>query len=1316
MSAESSSEEIPELRDSTSQPQSQSHSYSMDRIRLESIEKRKQECSQIIKERKRKLSELYCVARLPFVPISLDQVQHIEEKLMAFLEKNDLENGHTFDISYLSKDKIFRKSLSPQHQIHNQNELHKSTTSSPGSPRSNSQSLEPAKKLRKIESPVESSPLLKAPIVDEKVLSKVTKAKSTSPSPVSIDVVDKTSKREDSSDSVTKDNHDVSIKDTETVPVSAKQEEEGEDLKHTETSTEVQNDVVSAHQTTQTQKQPQIEPSGNKPNHDTSFDINDTSILRPVHVMKIPNPNEPPSLSDIIAKYANDLPLKRADAPSARDLPYEDIDIKKLMIALMPEKKPHKVAEARSLTELYYQQQTLQLQKLLLRAHKTLNTQAFETALVEGKVSVLHSRIEELKRKNSWSLRQPRKFVDPFLKSGIKTHWDNLVSEAKWLATDYKEGRRYKLAQCVYIAQAVQDYWTYGNVCCIKRAPIVFLKDTESDEKMDVDQSSRTTENEKSEIDKIVSVDNANEDLQGVETMTVIDDNENLLNNENQTAEKTQGEVSKLDLPRQSTLEPIPQNDDGGFEKTQNLSEGKEMPDLTYPDELTKVPDRYHPFNIYADMDSFTSIEKSVINNIPFYSPFDAREPDHLVEKDLYGHVSAMLPPIDEEPPYEKILFRKIEDSDKRMHKTQNGLFGPYRRINILKPPRPPPISQLNIRIPTIWLPQDDKYLIKYVSEFSFNWDVISAHLSAKPTRSYTSNIERRTPWQCFERYIQLNDKFQFSDMRGMNAIDAKNWLEAAHQAQATTKRRISPLGVGIDSIQRGNKRLRWASMFEAMRKLMKKRESQQKPTPQPRKQNPDLKKSDTPTPEDLAKLKNDRDRALQESYAQQGRNQILNRGRVVTGQQTPTKVEPKLANALASPQQGNRPHDMMTSQSNVAIPTTPGGSQLTPEQVQRFLQMQKQRQIVQQQKAMQGNDHVSSSSINTHPNQKAPQLQMTGFNPQSNTVYNSPGGTNVYPAIAQSQRGSSSLNTSPQPQFNNIRDSSPAVPTPEQVLQNAKLGGSNAGSPTPSANVGRVDSPAGVKNSIKQKFQLSHQQVSSIISQIQAKHPNLEKSQVTQLAGTYISRLQQANQLQYEKQLQQLQQQQQQQKSQNNSPIPRQQGMLSAVNTPPQQSAQTSPSLLSPTPAAVGEKRSINSLTLDQLNQLIKNPKLTDSQRKQILVLRQKQIDAQQRLQLQMQVQTSSQQSQTPGRSDSNRVNTSSITTRFSPQPGSSSSNANLNFFPKNDASHVVNFASASSNGTGQSNSEDAAVADEFTDLRKIDELFGLNPDITDK
>ncbi|GME94038.1 unnamed protein product [Ambrosiozyma monospora] len=285
----------------------------------------------------------------------------------------------------------------------------------------------------------------------------------------------------------------------------------------------------------------------------------------------------------------------------------------------------------------------------------------------------------------------------------------------------------------------------------------------------------------------------------------------------------------------------------------------KELPEFTLEQFQKEKSDVVQPFKIHADLSQFTAVEKSVIDHIPTYEPFTAKEKDHVVERHLFSNISAMLPAFDEDAEWEKIIFKKQKESDKHGVPYQKSVFGSYRRFNILKPPMPPSIKNLELRIPTIWLPQDDKYLIRYVTDFSFNWSIISAHLSPKPTRSFTSNIERRTPWQCFERYIQLNDKFQFSDMRGIYAVAAKEWLEAAHKAQATTKRRISPLGVGVESIQRGHRRLRWGSMFDAMRKLMKKRENVPKPSQQTRKVNVEEKRQDTPTPEQLSALKYER-------------------------------------------------------------------------------------------------------------------------------------------------------------------------------------------------------------------------------------------------------------------------------------------------------------------------------------------------------------------------------------------------------------------------------------------------------------------------
>ncbi|KAG7914023.1 hypothetical protein KL927_005002 [Ogataea polymorpha] len=1120
-----------------------SASFSMDRIRLEAIESRRQECTKAINDRKRKLAELYCVSRLPLLPISNDQVLQIEDKLMAFLEKNDLENGHEFNIAILSHENQQRRLSPPQNQ----------------SATETSEIKEPATKRRKVE-------------------------------------------------------------------VQGSEQEPG--------LLEAQKKMQGA-------------------------------ALATREALSDPSRQEG-SLSSLIHSYEQVQPPRRSDEKSKRDLDYENLDLDQLMIMLMPELKPHKVPEARSLTELYYHQQTLQLPKLLLRAHKSLTTDSYETALVEGKISVLYSRMEELKRKHSWSLRQPKKFLDPFLATGKKTHWDYLLSEMKWLATDFKQERRFKMAQCHYIAQAFKEFWKYGKVCCVRRRPARLLTEKEIEERtmpkdLEPPKSSEAAEvPEKAEEPAEPTQDEGNKlddsATAQIESITVKPELEE--NSKTQVSEDNV-ETTKEGITSDST-EPA-QNTEASIEEQPSINPSLLLTfnDTVYSGEEYEQVKRHRediqPFKMYADLNQFNKTETAVIECLSTYAPFKETEKDHLIERCEYGHISSMLPPADEEPDWEKIVLKKKKETEKNSVPYQKGLFSPaYRRFNILKPPSPPSIKNLELRIPTIWLPQDDKYLIRYVTDFSFNWNIISAHLSAKPTRSYTSNIERRTPWQCFERYIQLNDKFQFSDMRGQYPMAAKEWLEAAHKVQISTKRRISPLGVGIESIQRGHRRLRWGSMFDAMRKLMKKRENVQKPSQQQRKNNIEEKRSDTPTPEQLSKLKFERDRAIQEAYAQGTGNGNFTRLRVppnarqlATGaakspfstdgqsnpgssaaaqaamngrRQLPNKMAPQTSaspEAQQAQMRANSPqvYQQQANQGGIPMPTGPGGAPL-PEQVQQLM-IQRQRQMMQQQQNNNSRQpsRPPSSSMSSPVSTPTPQqvLQSAGNSGSSPQAF-----SQVQLQPGQSPEQMPQMNIAP-PQGYQVQPMGSNASSPQDMHGNTQL----SQHPRPVSRVNFTTS-----------------QVSAIINQIQTQNPNLPKEQVTRLAVAYLANYQQ-NQNRIADQTAQ---------QPGKQPLAPSNGgaIAGQLNTPTKQ-GQTSQGT---PPAQAGQP-----LTPQQLAMLANNPNLTPQQRKQIQVLRQHQLQQQQRRQQQVQPQGDPQSpvSASPQSAPSNakKMNSSAITTRFSPQPG---------------------------------------------------------------
>jgi chromatin modification-related protein VID21 len=740
-----------------------------------------------------------------------------------------------------------------------------------------------------------------------------------------------------------------------------------------------------------------------------------------------------------------------------------DRDIADLDIMTMPEHYPTKPHVVSALAELYYLTQTLPLVKLIPSGHKTLMTENFELALLEGKIAVLYSRIEELKRQGKWSLRQPIKHREPIEGS---SHWRNVLAEGKWMATDFKELSKYKRACCWMMAQAVADYWTYGKeATCVKTRPPRERVDADGVGETISDAAASEAMRGREEEEEEERFDDAKAEASS-ETIDVLV----LLSNQSTRKEEQQAELALSD----AVVNPVPRQ-----RKRDNS-----------------------PFKLHVTLEELKKIDQSLVNSLPKFTAFDEPQPKKaLIQKTSASDapitaVSRLLYPLEQDDEWYKVILKESSSNTKHLKPVgppeyQKGLFGfqAHRRFNSLKPPKPPLIKNIEFRSPTIWLPQEDKHLIHYVAEFCFNWQLISEHLlsSAASLKRYESNIERRTPWQCFERYIQLNEKFQFSDMKGVYSYQAQQWLEQAHKAQLTTKRRISPLGVGNESIQRGHRRLRWASMFDAMRKAMKKRENAQAKTSTRRtnEYGPGATNSGAakrlsdkvPTPAELSQLKHERDKSIQEAYINQQSTRSRMMAAVAQGKQ-PLQGPPlqrQMAQRPAQPQGPGRapagpgatraapaganlgplgvpgvPQGMpervakapQGPSNEMKRPVSPGGTPYTTEQIQQLIQLQKQRRYMQQQQA------------------QAPDAQGGG--------------------ASLSQR--------------------PPLAAPSQ------------GAPSQMYQQGPRNAPPPPK---KPRIHFAPAQVSAIINLIQTKNPNLSKEQVTKLAATYLANLQQQQQQQ---------------------------------------------------------------------------------------------------------------------------------------------------------------------------------------------------------
>ncbi|CDS01131.1 hypothetical protein [Sporisorium scitamineum] len=86
------------------------------------------------------------------------------------------------------------------------------------------------------------------------------------------------------------------------------------------------------------------------------------------------------------------------------------------------------------------------------KADKCLMTSDWKVAFNEQRFVRAMARIEKLKAQGEWSFRQPKKQKGPVVR---KAHWDHLLEEMKWLQTDFREERRWKMAVAFHLAHEI---------------------------------------------------------------------------------------------------------------------------------------------------------------------------------------------------------------------------------------------------------------------------------------------------------------------------------------------------------------------------------------------------------------------------------------------------------------------------------------------------------------------------------------------------------------------------------------------------------------------------------------------------------------------------------------------------------------------------------------------------------------------------------------------------------------------------------------------------------------------------------------------
>ena len=436
------------------------------------------------------------------------------------------------------------------------------------------------------------------------------------------------------------------------------------------------------------------------------------------------------------------------------------------------------------------------LSALLRSAHKTLATSDHYTEIREKQDYRILSKVWEMQNTARWSLRQPERAVEP---RRPVSHWDILLGEMKWLRTDFREERKLKIAGAKFLAEACSAW--------IAALP---------HERRSLQMKVRPMP-----VRETPTSDSATPDLVQDGMSEVTDDDLPMVD-----ASPGSAPAAIFSLPPDVFV--------FGLNKSpvaQKLL--LELP-CYYPQK--DVQDAaLHVRDIEVDSawkTPLVPISKYARGKIVAHEVGPPRKKSRLEYKDdlandsrpEFEHPATSLAPVEEDVALFNPDNKHIRD---RIH--AGHAFRPPSEYQM------PTKEFFESRQPSQWTVAEDDELRKLVREYAYNWSLISSCLSSRSM--FSSGAERRTPWECFERWINLEGlpaemvKVPYFRTYNLRLQQAQRSYEAHHQsmiqkhggnpAQIPLRRR-STQPYNVDQ----RKNMRHIHMVDAMRRQAKKREA----------------------------------------------------------------------------------------------------------------------------------------------------------------------------------------------------------------------------------------------------------------------------------------------------------------------------------------------------------------------------------------------------------------------------------------------------------------------------------------------------------
>lgn len=728
------------------------------------------------------------------------------------------------------------------------------------------------------------------------------------------------------------------------------------------------------------------------------------------------------------------------------------------------------------------------LPELLRSSTKTVSTEDQFISIHERMDFRMLRRIYQLQNANKWSLRQMEKCREP---PPPVTHHDHMMAEMKWMCKDFRAERKMKKSVCAWLAQRCSDFVAASKEerkhmqIKVKRVAPKQSSSEKQDDIPDLESSAESApEDEGMPRTPVLGAE--------LPLRLVVD--VELLDHAKQLQQSGSLQKALKEVPRWQPAEATSSKQDS-MTKVSKFVEGKVLP-------TQKHPNRKRSRFDYED-------EGEVAEN--HTSGKRLRE-----ERDLL-------------PEDQNVALFHTDNKHIRERLHANNAFRPPSEFMM------PGTPFYEFRNGSQWVWEDDQKLRKLAKDYSFNWSLISDEMTL-PSR-FKSGMERRTPWECFERWVELETLP--AEMK--KTAYFKTWYQRLEHSQQAVDRRYNAQVAAMQQAQQNNangqpqhmpmrrrtmptrvdkrKNTRYLWVVDAMRKLARKREgtafkqAEAQRAAAQRKSSQQTENNQTrgpmPTPQEFSRKRYERDLQLAEmrrqhqlkmAEAQQRQAQIL-RGQQqgapngAVAQQRPQTAQQGQGQMAAQhhpgmngqvPPQARQPVPVATRNGHLAVPQ--GNPQGVPQAQMRPAQGMSQADM----------QRMAQANSQGRPVQYA-QQQYPGQNPSM--VSPGPGAQNTSQQLASNQALLAAYQAQhhqqpPTPSQQMPQQGQQQSPTNNAHLQAAQTNGNHHASASPSM----PPPPAPAHTS----GQLSSGHVPTVIAiknQLRARYPNMSEAELTNFA-----------------------------------------------------------------------------------------------------------------------------------------------------------------------------------------------------------------------